>query len=342
MKLAEKIVVLRRKNNWSQEELAEQLGISRQSVSKWESGASVPDLYKILRLSTIFGVTTDYLLKEEPDPEVQQTETVAAPLRCDASPEKSLRCVTLEEVREYTATVVSVAARIGLGVVLCILGPSFLIGSMALAEPSGGGNTRILSENVAGGLGLILLFVLCAAGVVLLVSNGMKTGKYEYFEKEELRLDDGIAELIEEKKAEFEPAYRKYTTIGVALCILSVIPLVTAGVLEAPDRICLWCTSLLLVLIAVAVFLFIWSGMIHGSYDKVLQTGEYTMENKRINRKTGWFAGMYWCIVVAAYLGISFWQNSWKTSWIVWPVAGVLFAALNQFVRHRAEQDEMG
>ena len=65
MILAEKIMQLRKKNGWSQEELAEQMKVSRQSVSKWESGASVPDLDKILKMSEIFGVSTDTLLKEE-------------------------------------------------------------------------------------------------------------------------------------------------------------------------------------------------------------------------------------------------------------------------------------
>ena len=67
MILADKIVKLRRQNNLSQEELAEQLGISRQSVSKWENGTSIPDLDKIIRLSNIFGVSTDYLLKDAPE-----------------------------------------------------------------------------------------------------------------------------------------------------------------------------------------------------------------------------------------------------------------------------------
>ena len=70
MILAEKIALLRRKNGWSQEELADQLAVSRQAVSKWESGASIPDLDKILKLSELFQVTTDYLLKdalEQPD-----------------------------------------------------------------------------------------------------------------------------------------------------------------------------------------------------------------------------------------------------------------------------------
>ena len=59
MILGEKIIQLRKQREWSQEELASQLGISRQSVSKWESGASIPDLDKIIKMSSLFGVTTD-------------------------------------------------------------------------------------------------------------------------------------------------------------------------------------------------------------------------------------------------------------------------------------------
>ena len=65
MILAEKIVKLRKEQGWSQEELAVRLNVSRQSVSKWESMASMPDLDKILNMSELFGVNTDYLLKDE-------------------------------------------------------------------------------------------------------------------------------------------------------------------------------------------------------------------------------------------------------------------------------------
>ena len=62
MILADKIISLRKKAGWSQEELAQQLGVSRQSVSKWEGAQSVPDLDRILQLSRRVGVTTDDLL----------------------------------------------------------------------------------------------------------------------------------------------------------------------------------------------------------------------------------------------------------------------------------------
>ena len=65
MRQQDKIMDLRKKAGMTQEELAEQLGVSRQAVSRWEVGSVVPDSKNILEMSRIFGVTTDYLLKDE-------------------------------------------------------------------------------------------------------------------------------------------------------------------------------------------------------------------------------------------------------------------------------------
>ena len=62
MILADKIIALRKKHGMSQEELAEKINVSRQSVSKWEGAQSIPDLDRIIQLSQLFGVSTDYLL----------------------------------------------------------------------------------------------------------------------------------------------------------------------------------------------------------------------------------------------------------------------------------------
>ena len=72
MKLADKLFELRKEKGWSQEKLAEQINVSRQSISKWESGQALPELEKIVELSKVFQVTTDYLLLEEGDkPEIK-------------------------------------------------------------------------------------------------------------------------------------------------------------------------------------------------------------------------------------------------------------------------------
>lgn len=333
MILADKIMKLRKQNNWSQEDLAEHLEISRQSVSKWESGTSIPDLDKIIKLSRIFGVSTDYLLKDEIE------EILPGEMDSDGAGEGPVRRIALDEMTEYLETVSGAAVKIAAGVVLCILGAAFLIGFQSLAVPWREGADAVLTDQAAESFGLVILLLLCTAGVLLLVSNGIKISKYDYLETEELNLEYGVRGIVEKKKAEFAPVYRRCVTVGVGLCIVAVVPLMTAAGIETGDGIILLCTSLLLVIVAAAVYLFTWSGMIHGSQDKLLQTGDYTPENKRLNKKTAWFSGAYWCTVTAIYLAVSLIRRNWEISWIIWPVAGLLFAALYQIVRNRAKKE---
>ncbi len=63
MNIADRIQYLRKQKGYSQEELADKVGVSRQAVSKWESEQSTPDLEKVIAMSELFEVTTDYILK---------------------------------------------------------------------------------------------------------------------------------------------------------------------------------------------------------------------------------------------------------------------------------------
>ena len=318
MILAEKIAMLRKQNGWSQEELAEQLGISRQSVSKWESGNAIPDLDKIIKMSGIFGVSTDYLLKDEMD-----SITASEPF-VDTYEKENTRYVSLEEANEFMDMSRKCAGKIAMGVMLCILSPVFLIllGGWAEYQPG------LMTENMAGGLGCVVLLFLIAIGVAILILTGMQLSRYEYLEKEAITLQYGIQGVAEKKKREFEPVFRICITVGVVLCILGVVPMMLAAAVDAGDLVYVICVGILLIMIACGVFLFVWAGMIYGSFQKLLQEGDYSEENKRLNKRTAPFAGIYWCLMTAIYLGISFLTGRWDISWIIWPVAGVLFAAV--------------
>lgn len=77
MTFGEKLQALRKARGWSQEELATQVNVSRQALSKWESGASVPDTENVVALSRLFGVSTDYLLLENGETTAQAAPTAA-------------------------------------------------------------------------------------------------------------------------------------------------------------------------------------------------------------------------------------------------------------------------
>ena len=63
MELYENLTALRKKRGMSQEQLANELGVSRQAISKWESGSSMPEISKLIELSEFYGVSVDFLLK---------------------------------------------------------------------------------------------------------------------------------------------------------------------------------------------------------------------------------------------------------------------------------------
>ena len=78
MNLSEKLIALRKKKSWSQEEFAEKMEISRQAISRWENGTALPDAQNILRISKLFNVTADYLLNDDDEGETDIPLTEAA------------------------------------------------------------------------------------------------------------------------------------------------------------------------------------------------------------------------------------------------------------------------
>ena len=317
MILAEKIVELRKKNGWSQEELAEKLNISRQSVSKWEGGASIPDLDKIIKLSALFSVSTDYLLKDE----LEEADFTKEP---DAVADVEQRSVSMEEANDYLQAVRRHAKRIAAGAAICLLSPIYLITVGGLAEAG----VISWSEDMAGGIGTTVLLLLIALGAGLLIASGMALSRYDYLEKEKLILQYGVQGMAEKKKAEFAHTFRICVITSVVLWIVGATPLLLAGGFRAGELVLVFCLDILLIMIAGATALFVWAGCLQGSFEKILEEGDYTPKKKEISGKIAPFIAAYWCLAAAVYLAISFANNSWDTSWVVWPVAAVLFAAI--------------
>ena len=321
MIFADKLIELRKEKGWSQEELANKLSVTRQSVSKWESMASIPDLDKIIKLSQIFEVSTDYLLKDEIENSAVHTiENVE--LNYD------VRFVNINEANTFLELNIRYAKYIALAVSLCILSPVPLLFLTYLSK-----YFNLINERGAtyGGVGILLIIV--AMAVVLFMSTGMQLNKYEYLEKEDINTEYGVASIAERKKEEFEPTYRKSMIIGVMLCIIAAVPLLFAIVLsEANSLIAIVSLCSILIFVACGVFLLVHAGVINSGYDKLLEEGDYTPLKKSQNRKNGPIAAIYWCLVVSIYLVWSLITNDWSKTWIVWPAAGVLFATLSGIV----------
>lgn len=322
MILAEKIMEERKRNGWSQEELADMLSVSRQSVSKWESAQATPDLSKIIKLAEIFGVSTDYLLKDEIDlekdlPIVAGTETTA------------VRTISMEEANEFMSLKEMASKVVSNGVSLCIISPALLIFLFGFSETKKFGVT----EEVATVLGIVSLLLLVAMAVYQFITTGMKLKKYEYLEIQNFETAYGVNGLVKEKKEKFSSTYASGIAIGVVMCIVSTVPLITASIMELEDYVVCGLVSLLLVIVAIGVNFIIRVSTIHESYEMLLQEADYSKAEKGAKRKLDPVVGMYWSVATVIYLVWSFISSDWQFTWIIWPIAGVLYAALISIIK---------
>ena len=322
MILADKIIDLRKKAGWSQEELADKLGVSRQSVSKWEGAQSIPDMNKILQLSELFGVSTDYLLKDS----LEAPEPLAAPEDADS---EGATFVSMEEANAFLNHKAESAPRIALGVLLCILSPITLI-LLGGAQDTG----RLpLTEMQAAMIGLIVLLMMVAGAVLLFVLNGMRGNKFEYLEKDALDTAYGVSGMVRERMQREEGDHTRRIALGVVLCVLAAIPLFALLLWRGEDDFYgVLGISAILVLAAIGVHILVKATIPWEGYRMLLEEGDYTRDRKRNARRYG---GIYWSVITAAYLAVSFLTKRWDMTWIVWPVAGVLYGVVGEIGKLR-------
>ncbi len=322
MILAEKIMQLRKKNGWSQEELAEQLNVSRQSVSKWESAQSIPDLNKILAMSELFGVSTDYLLKDNVEEMPTEPIMEEKPISSDA------RFVSMEEANRFLDAKEITAPRVALATALCIISPVPLIFLGAVSSKLLiSSNDTWLSENIAAGLGLTLMTIFVAIAVMLFLSCRKYTADFDYLDKEPIETAYGISGMAKDLQRNYRDRYHQANMTGTCLCIIAVLPLFISVALgekfAGEDMAAAIGMSLMLSMVAIAVYHFISVGIIWESYQKLLQEGEYS-KTKKIHNKDP-FKQLYWSAVTALYLLISFSTGAWHLTWLLWLFASPLY-----------------
>ena len=325
MILAEKIINLRKKNGWSQEELAEKLGVTRQSISKYEGAQSIPDLDKILKLSEIFGVTTDYLIKDE----LEEEEYAPSQMQENESEsDRSVHKVTMEMANEYLQIIDWTAGKTAFATMLCILSPIVLLMLGAMSEMP----DYHISENAAAGIGICVLIVLIAIAVTIFILCGMKTKKYEFMEKEDIETAYGVSGMVKEKRDAYHSLYVTQLVIGITCCICSVIPLFGTLAVSESDFYMVSAVCMLLTLVAIGTYFIVRSAAKMNAMNQLLEEEDYTRQKKHENKKMSGPVTVYWLIATAIYLAWSFTTNDWDRTWIIWPVVGVLFPAFYAIV----------
>ena len=324
MNLADKLIELRKKAGLSQEELAEKMNVTRQSVSKWESAQSVPDLEKIIKLSELYNVSTDYLLKDDiknssQPSNSQQNNDNRETNNNDVKNERKAKAVSIDDANGFIEAKIKTSSLIAFATFLCIISPIGLLICCFFAAAN-----NITSDINIVAIGLPILLIIVAIAVGIFIYAGSLTSKYSYIEKEILNVPSEILNKANEFKENYHSKYTALNIVGVCMCILSAIPIFAfTRVLETRDvgEYMILVTALLLLIIGIAVAIIIKNNIIWLTYDKLLQQGDYTADQKRTQK----FSSLYWSAISAIYLLVSFITTAWSYTWIIWVVAPFLF-----------------
>ena len=324
MILADKIIENRKKNGWSQEELADKLGVSRQSVSKWEGAQSMPDMKKILQLSEIFNVSTDYLLRDEIE-EQEPSDLIPVDRGVEGDEERS---VSMEEAGSFMEHNERIARMISTGVMLCILSPVPLLVLGGLSE----GGLLSFKGDLAGIIGVIILFLMIIPAVGMFLYCGLKGKPYEYLENSNIDTEYGVRGMVKDRKASYAEIHNRLLIFGILLCVACAVPMFLIVAMKGDNPGAAFEAGgigALLAMCAIGVKMIVLTCIRQGGMDKLLEEGDYT----RLNKKIGKYDGIYWAIITAVYLAWSFLTFRWELTWIVWPIAGVLYAAYREIMK---------
>lgn len=246
MRLGQKITELRKKNNLSQEGLAEKMNVSRQAVSKWESDQSIPDIEKIVNLSELFGVTTDYLLKSgAPSFEIKTTDIPA---------EDKLPILPDELVQKYLSTAKKSTKLRALSIALAIFSPACISFCSALSGVLIGASDKM--QLIISLIGFAATIVVLAISFGLLIYSFLIMREFKHLNKQNF-------DIMEEKKKlrsaiqSFHHTNDKYLVLSCILAVLGIIGPVISGLSNSNGTVSLIAWGITFSIFSGAAYFFI-------------------------------------------------------------------------------------
>jgi len=288
MALPENLQYIRSQAGITQEQLAEQLDVSRQSVSKWESGTSFPEMDTLLRLCDLYDVNLDTLLRG------------------------SVEASNVADTAQYDSFMNRFSRRIALSISAIIAGVALMI-LLNAYNPSDA--FQILS--------VALFMLILTISVVVMVASGIQ---HDHFRKKHPVIQDFYTE---EEKSAFHQKYVWYMAGGVGAILFGVVLLIGIFAFlperEPYESIAVTC---FLLLIAGAVYSFIYAGMMEEKYKiwKYNRDNNPTPEAKKKLDLIGTICGCIMLTATALFVGLGFTRDAWDTAWWVFPVGGILCA----------------
>ncbi len=238
--------------------------------------------------------------------------------------------VTYEEAQNYIETAREAIPKIGLGVLYCIISPAVLLFLLGMSEL----NVIRIKEELLIAVGLVALLALVAVGVSYIIRSSGRLEKYDNLKYDLFEVDYKTEQMVRSILTEDEPSYRSTVSTSVILYILSALPVIVLPLVFDSEGLSVLSVVITLFIVAFSTYNLIGKSAVNSTCNILLQQGDYSLKRKT-NKISRIVSSVYWCVVVAAYLGYSFVTYNWAMSWIIWPVAGVLYGAISAIVDER-------
>jgi len=286
------LYTLRKEKGWTQTELADKLGMTNQAVSKWETGDSYPETLQLLKLSELFGITVDDLLKGKKSDSITEPSAVSAP-----SEPKNVKPKSWSKT--FALLMSAGMFLLFSGVILCVI------------------TSVVFEDNAKLSLaGVIAMLILIALGVAFFIV-GVIYDKF-YF----LDVPNGNHKT---KVARFSFSIAS----GVTLCIFAAAAFTSIAFFTEKSAGTIAFLVIGFLLITTAVILFIFSGMTWTAYTEELKTANLKLPEEHEHPKgLSRFAGVIMMSCTAIYLVLGFVFKLWHPGWVVFPVGGILCGIL--------------
>lgn len=230
-----------------------------------------------------------------------------------------------DEVKNYIYDNQKASKQIAIGAMLCIFSPIPLILLAGMQE-----KYKSINDVIVNGVGVCTLLAIIAIAVGIFIYTGMSMEKYESLKKEPFAISNASIRYVEAYRDQMQQTFSLKIIVGVVMCILSIIPVVIVGSIEDNNDFGnSIAVSFLLFVVGIAVILFVTGGMQKEVTKILLQEGDYSFKSEEGSKVIDIISGIYWPIVVCIYLAWSFISHDWGFTWIVWPIAGVLFGGIS-------------
>lgn len=276
MKFSENLQKLRKEYGYSQEQLADELGVSRQAVSKWESGNSYPEMATLIAMTELFDTTMDELIEQEVSVEHKMKK------------------------KDYLSFSRKFALAMAVGVTLVMFG----IVSVLIMEEIMPKNSDLITVPFFG-------FVLGA--VIIFVYMGLEKSEFDRELKER-----GPIEIDASSRKRFIKKFNLGIVIGIALCIFGLImSLVTEHSYGDNSNLP---AIVFFGFIIVAVFLFVYYGVMYDAYDQQIKPEKQIRKEKLSEKISGVI--MLSATIIFLICGLIF--NLWHPGWVAFPIGGIL------------------